>query len=220
MGKYRCSSICKKQIVAITGLLLVLFLIMHLAGNLLIYKGPEAINGYSQTLHSLGGLLWVARIGLLAVFLTHIIFTILVVIENRKARPTPYEGGASYKQRSLATRLMPYTGTILLAYIISHLLDFTIVSKGGSATFINGQNFGLYGRIVNEFGELDAVLWYVIAMGAIGFHLAHGIQSVMQSFGWNHPVYTPLVKKMSVLVGTGIAVAFASIPIYIWLVIS
>ena len=219
LKEYFTSSIGKKQVVAVTGLLLVLFLIAHLCGNLLIFQGPEAINLYSRTLHSLGGLLWIARIGLLATFLLHITFTLMVVIENRKARPIAYQGSSSSK-RSLATRLMPYTGTILLAYVILHLFDFTLASQTGSEAFVNGQNLGLYGLIVNEFSEPISVLWYLLAMGAVGFHLSHGVQSVAQSFGINHPFYTPLIKKISVSLGVIIGIAFATIPLYVWLVVS
>ena len=217
--RYFSSSIGKKQTVAVSGLLLILFLIAHLAGNLMIYRGPEAINIYSHTLHSFGLLIRLAEFGLAGIFLIHIIFTAMVVIENKKARPTSYHGTDGYPQRSLATRLMPYTGTILLVYVISHLFDFTIADPNGADAFVNGQNLGLYGLIVNEFSNPYAVLWYLVAMAAVGFHLVHAVQSLCQTFGWNHPTYTPIVKKISMGFGILISLAFASIPLYVWLVL-
>ncbi len=214
------SSIGKKQVVAVSGLLLILFLIAHLAGNLLIYRGPEAINIYSHTLHSFGPLIRLAEFGLAAIFIIHIVFTAMVVIENKKARPIGYAGGESYKQRSLATRLMPYTGTILLIYVISHLFDFTLANANGPGAFVNGQNLGLYGLIVNEFANPYEVLWYVIAMAAVGFHLVHAIQSVFQTFGFHNPRVTPIIKKAGYVLGILISVSFASIPIYVWLFVS
>ncbi len=220
LKKYLSSSIGKKQVVAVTGLMLILFLIAHLAGNLLIYRGPEAINIYSHTLHSFGPLLRVLELGLTAVFAIHIIFTAMVVIENKKARPIAYAGTPAESKRSLATRIMPYSGTIILFYIIKHLFDFTFVDTTGAEGFINGQNMGLYGVIVNEFSNLYDVSIYVIAMIAVGFHLVHAIQSVCQTFGWNHPVYTPIVKKISLVLGIIIAVSFAAIPLYVWFAIA
>lgn len=217
--RYFSSSIGKKQTVAVSGLLLILFLIAHLAGNLMIYRGPEAINIYSHTLHSFGLIIRLAEFGLAGIFLVHIIFTAMVVIENKKARPTSYHGHEGYKERSLATRLMPYTGTVLLIYIISHLFDFTFADANGAEAFVNGQNLGLYGLIVNEFSNPYAVLWYLIAMAAVGFHLVHAVQSLCQTFGWNNPIYTPMVKKISMVFGVLIAVTFASIPVYVWLVL-
>ncbi len=220
MRSWLMSSIGKKQVVAVSGLLLILFLIAHLAGNLLIYRGPEAINIYSHTLHSFGLFIRLAEFGLAAIFLIHIAFTAMVVIDNKKARPIGYIGGQPYKERSLATRLMPYTGTILLIYVITHLFDFTLANSNGPGAFVNGQNLGLYGLIVNAFANPYEVLWYVVAMAAVGFHLVHAIQSVCQTFGLNHPVVTPVLKKISFVLGVLISVSFASIPIYVWLFIS
>jgi len=220
LGRYISSSIGKKQVVAVSGLLLILFLIVHLAGNLLIFGGPEAINIYSSTLHSFGPFVRIAEFGLALIFLVHIAFTAMVVVENKKARPVSYAGGQGYKERSLATRLMPYTGTVLLLYVITHLFDFTIADHTGSNAFFQGQNLGLYGLILNEFSNPYKVLWYLIAMAAVGFHLIHAIQSVAQSFGLNHPKWTPVLKNVSLILGLLISLSFASIPLYVWLFLS
>jgi succinate dehydrogenase / fumarate reductase, cytochrome b subunit len=214
---YLNSSVGRKQIVAVTGLGLVLFLVAHLAGNLLIYKGPEAFNGYAAKLQSLGALLWVARFGMIAIFVTHIVMTVMLVIENRKARGKNYAKDTHGGSRSLATRLMPYTGSILLFYIISHLLDFTLADHHTVLSMIDGVDLGLYGLVVNSFkSSLGEVIWYCVAMFSVGFHLAHGIQSTFRSFGYYHTTFTPLITKLSTALAVLIAVGFSSIPLYIY----
>ncbi len=216
---YFKSSIGRKQIVAITGLGLVLFLIAHLTGNLLLFKGPEAFNGYAEGLKKLGALLWVARLGLITLFVVHIILTITLVIENKRAKSGGYIGGAPKGPRPLSTRLMPFTGLLLFVFIIVHLMDFTFAEHHGTMSMINGADLGLYGLVVNSYTKnLFRVALYVLSMVAVGFHLTHGIQSVMQTFGFNHPVYTPIFKKTSVALGVIIAVGFSSIPLGLLLV--
>src|SRR3989338_2519619 len=122
---FYATSIGKKQIVAVTGLLLILYVIVHLAGNLLIFVGPEAFNNYAKKLANLRPGLYVIEIGLLFIFLIHIYITAILVMENYQARGQRYSVYHSRGDRSLATRLMPYTGTLLFAFIIYHLLDFT-----------------------------------------------------------------------------------------------
>lgn len=216
LKSYLGSSVGKKQIVAVTGIALVLFLIAHLAGNLLIYSGPEAYNGYSEKLHHLGALLWVARIGLLASFVLHFTFTALLVIQNKKARSQGYSQSLHPKTRSFAARLMPLSGVILFLYVISHLLDFTLTEPTVNNALVNGVDLGLYGLVVNTFKDPFDSLWYIISMFAVGMHLTHAIQSLFQTFGINNPVYTPFIKKVSVVFGLVIAVAFASIPVYVF----
>ena len=216
LKQLRQSSIGKKQIVAETGLMLLLYLVLHLSGNLLIFCGPSALNGFSAGLHAMGPLLYVAHFSLLAIFLTHIIMTVLVVKENKKARGTQYAVNAPRVKRSLSTKLMPYTGAILFFFLLFHLLDYTFTEHHGEASIVNGVNLGLYGLVFNSFLNPFRAIGYVLAMCSIGFHLTHGIQSVFQTFGFNHPVYSPVIKKVGVIIGVVFAVAFSSIPIYVY----
>ena len=136
------SSITKKQIVAVTGLALVLFIIAHLAGNLFIYGGPDAFNGYAKKLKSFGPVLWMMRGGILVIFLTHVSVTYLLVLENIKARgPRRYQ--VDVPSISWAQRLMPYSGAYLFFYVIWHLLDFTLIDQHGPLSFMNGYSYGL-----------------------------------------------------------------------------
>ena len=212
--QYFKSSIGKKQIVAITGLLLVGFLVMHLSINLLFFLGAEVFNVFPETMRSSGPVLIIAELGLVALFLTHISFTVIVVKENRQARNNRYEKFATKKTRSLATRLMPYTGTILILFLILHLKDFWWPAHEGVMTMVDGEELGAYGLIFNAFKSIGRVIWYVVAMFSVGFHLAHGIQSVVQTFGFYHKTYTPMIQKASTGFGIVMALAFSSIPVY------
>ena len=116
------SSIGRKQLVAVSGLALVGFLLAHLSGNFLIFKGPEALNDYSDFLHSLGGLLWVARIGLLGAFFLHFGLVIQLIIENRRARGGQYATAIGASTRNFATKTMRYSGMLIFIYIFSVLL--------------------------------------------------------------------------------------------------
>ena len=215
---YLKSSVGRKQIVAITGLALVLFLIAHLAGNLLIFKGPTAFNNYAAGLKSLGALLWVARLGLLATFVIHIATTTSLVIENIKARGGRYSRDTHGGSRSFVTRIMPYTGTILLVYVITHLLDYTLVDHNTVNTMIGHLDQGIYGMVVNSFQmSMARVLWYIVAMACVGFHLAHGFQSVFRSFGYYHTTFTPVLNGLSTTIGVLIFAGFSSIPVYVYL---
>lgn len=207
------STIQKKQIAGATGLGMVLFVIAHLSGNFLIYKGHEAFNAYADFLHSLGGLLWVARLGLIASFLIHIGMTIHLTILNRRARGVRYYKYQNHRdERTLSTRLMPLTGTIMLVYIGMHLLDFTLAEKVG---VIGGIDYGLYGLVVNTLKDPIHSLVYIIAMAAVGSHVFHGVQSVCQTFGAMSDKTQKGITMVSQAVGIGVFLGFSSIPVYI-----
>ena len=210
------SSISKKQVVAVSGLLLIIFLIGHLAGNLLIYLGPESFNAYAKKLASLRPGLYVVEVGLLAVFLIHIFVTVLVVLENiRAAGISRYAVSNSRGERSWSTKLRVYTGLFLFAFIIWHLLDFTFSDRYGARSIIGHKSLGLYGLVYNSFLNPIHSALYILAMFCLGFHLAHGVQSCMQTFGFNHPKYSPMAKKVSNWFAFAITVGFSSIPVYV-----
>ena len=213
--KYLNSSIGKKQLVAISGLALVMFLLVHLLGNFTMYVGPEAINEYSKKLHSLGPLLWVARLGLIGVFFLHFGLVGLLVYENIKARKHRYHKPLHKKTRSLFTKTMRISGVIVFAYVGVHLVDYTFTPHTEALSTVRGEYLGLYGHVYNSFLNPLRALFYIIAMFSIGFHLIHGVQSVLQTFGFNHETYTPIIMKTSWVVALLIAIGFSSIPIYV-----
>lgn len=210
------SSIGKKQVVAVTGLVLIGFVIVHLAGNLFLYLGPEAFNGYAKKLAGLRPGLYLLEAGLLVLFLTHLWLTALLVVENLRARPLRCRLVRSSGENSVGARLMPLTGTVIVIFILWHLRDFTFTDQHGPRSVLSdGQSHGLYGIVYNSFKDPVHSLLYVIAMTALGFHLSHGIQSFVQTLGFNHPRYTPAIQKISNALGFLIALTYSSIPVYV-----
>lgn len=208
------SSIGGKFIVAVTGLLLVLFLVAHLAGNLLIFKGPEALNAYAQQLHSLGPVVWFIRLGLLAVALGHVTLAIKLNLSNRAARPIPY-AKKIYLRASLASRTMLPSGLVLLGFILFHLADFTFrVTRPEYQAF--GQ-YDVYQMAVAGFSNPLHAGFYIIAMIALGFHLNHGLSSLFQTLGLRHPKYDPLICMIGPVLGSLLALGFLSIPLSVML---
>ena len=215
------SSVFRKQMIAITGLAMIGFVVAHLSGNLLIYGGPEVFNAYADTLKKISKILWVMRIGLIAAVLIHIVLTIQLVLENRAARNGQYHGGGPKGDRSLATYTMKYTGLLVIAFLALHLYDFTFGNHHGEQSIIEGLNdnesLGLFGLVWNSFKDVPRSIFYVFAVIAVGLHLSHGIESVFQTFGFNHERYTPLIKKLGVFIAVILTIGFGSIPIYVLL---
>lgn len=212
----KLSSIAKKQIVAVTGLGLIGYVTAHLAGNLLIYQGPQALNGYAEFLASLRPGLFLVEFGLSVIFLAHIYFTSLVVFENIMARGQGYKVYQPVGERSLATRLMPYTGTILFAFVVWHVFDFTLTDHHGPRSMMpNGESLGLYGVVYNSFRDVTHSALYIIAMICLGLHLSHAVQSCFQTFGIDHPRYTPFIRKASNFLGFMIAIGYITIPLWV-----
>ena len=217
--QFLTSSIAKKQIVAVTGLCLVLFIIAHLVDNLFIYGGPMVLNGYAQKLHELGPLLWLMRIGLIAVFIIHVFTTYCLVVENIKARGAkPYQ--VNNAPLSIAQRLMPYSGSYLFFYVVWHLLDFTLIDQHGPRSVINGHGYGIYGVVVNSFADPLQGLLYIIAMCFLGLHLVHGVESFIQTLGFNHARWAKGLKDFSRYFALVIVVAYSSIPVYVYFVLT
>ena len=222
---YWQSSIGKKLVVAITGLAMVLFLAGHLTGNLLIYAGREAFNEYAEFLHSAGhgALIWVARIGLLVVVVLHVWATILLTRENKKARKNEYEC-QTVIQTTKSARLMIWSGLTILAFIVFHLLHFTVRLTYDDAEFVDPldpERFDAYGMVIRGFeaGFLNfiVVLFYIIAMTCLCSHLSHGVGSIFQTLGLRSKKSADLIKTISCGYALVIWLGFISIPIAIFL---
>jgi len=210
-------SITKKQTVAVTGLLLILFVIAHLAGNLFIYGGPRVFNGYAQKLEHFGILLKIAEWGLALIFLIHIERVSSLIVQNIRAKGglSRYALDNSRGPRSLATRLMPYSGTYLLIYLIWHLYDFAWANPEGPRSYIHGMSYGLYGLVVNSFKDPLHSWLYVLAMVFLGLHLAHGTESFIQTFAFNDFHVTKGIKRFSHIFAGVMVLAYSSIPLYV-----
>ncbi|MFM8533906.1 MAG: succinate dehydrogenase cytochrome b subunit [Acidimicrobiia bacterium] len=209
------SSIGSKFLIAFTGICLVLFLVAHLAGNLLFIAGPDAFNAYSHSLIS-SPLIYFAELGLLGVFGLHIVKAVAMVAGSFAARPQRYVKRAWAKtkndrsRKSVSSSTMIVTGTIMLLFVVTHLATF----KFGAYYETPGGLRDLYRLQLAVFSNPGYVAFYIVAMGVILFHLWHGVSSAVQSFGINSPTWTPrlmlLGRGLAVLLGVG----FALLPIY------
>ena len=213
------SSLGKKYLMAITGCALFLFVIGHLIGNLQIFMGPNVINHYGHFLQTNWEIKWPARIGLLVMVVLHIVSALRLTAENRAARPQAYvewkPAGASY-----ASRTMMMSGLIIAAFVIYHLLHYTVTTPAVNFT---GQDFrtftdaqgrhDIYKMMVVGFSNSWVSLFYIIAMALLCLHLSHGVSSMLQSLGWKKHYYKPLIDNGARLVAILIFVGYVSIPI-------
>jgi succinate dehydrogenase / fumarate reductase cytochrome b subunit len=189
------SSIGKKILMAVTGLVLLGFVTGHLVGNLQIFLPPEKINAYGHTLESLGALLWLVRIFLFVCLVVHVWVAIDLTLANRAARPVAY--GVNHTNRAtLASRVMGRTGLVVLAFLIYHLMDFTFRvqhPEWGEPTYrlVNGESVrNLYAMMVQGFSRVGVSLFYIIAVGLLAYHLSHGIVSLVQTLGLKNERWT------------------------------
>lgn len=199
------TSIGCKAVMAVTGGLLLLFVIAHLLGNLLIYKGPDALNSYAAWLKSLGLGLWAARAGLLAVFLLHVAAAIRLHRINRAARPEPYRFEAivqvdpAERLRVRAAVYMFLTGLVVLAFVVYHLAHFTfgwIMPKAFASLdhTVSPARHDVYTMVIQGFRNPVITVSYVVAMLVLGAHLAHGVLSMFQTLGCNHPNVNAIIR--------------------------
>jgi succinate dehydrogenase / fumarate reductase, cytochrome b subunit len=218
MTSYRrmfSSSIGTKLLIGTTGLLLFLYLLLHLAGNLLVFAGQETFNAYSHKLIS-NPLVVPAEIGLLAIFVLHIYKTVRMWLGNRAARPVEYEQkrwAGHTSRKTLSSTTMIWTGLVLLVFVGVHLQQF----KFGPWYEIGDPPVRDLYRIEAEV--FTSPIWvgvYVFCMILVGLHLRHGISSAFQSLGANHPVYTKRLVTIGTIVAVLVAAGFAIIPIWVY----
>lgn len=223
LDTYWSSSIGKKLVVALTGIVLVLFLAGHLVGNLVIFMGPEAFNSYAHMLHHMlhGAGIWLFRSVLLVTLVAHVVATIALTRQNRSAR-TPYQHQATI-QASRSSRTMILSGLTILAFVVYHLLHFT-VRTNNAYNDPNLYSFMLDGQVVHNawkmvidgFSYLPATLFYIIAMSLLCSHLMHGVASIFQTLGFRSQRAAGLIKHISIGYSLFIWIGFISIPIAIF----
>ncbi|MGB5986249.1 MAG: succinate dehydrogenase cytochrome b subunit [Desulfobacterales bacterium] len=200
------SSIGKKLLMAVTGFGFIGFLSGHLAGNLTIYGGKDAFNAYADHLHALGPLVTAAELGLLTFALIHVITGLLLFYQNLSARPQRYAVQKKHGGRTLASQLMPYTGLIILLFVIFHLLNFHFVDKTHTTIFE---------IVAQAFANPAYVFIYVAAMVVVALHVTHGFWSLFQTLGANHPKYMPFLMSAGLVVALIFGFGFGFLPIYI-----
>jgi succinate dehydrogenase / fumarate reductase cytochrome b subunit len=213
------SSVGKKMIVAVTGLILILFVIGHLLGNLQIFIGPDWINVYSQHLRDLGPLLWLIRAFLFATVVLHIYFTILLAIENRRARPEAYKD-RQYVKATFASRHMVMSGLIVLVFIIYHIAHFTVRVTDRRFGLLKADPLGhydVYSMMVYGFQNYFVAGFYVLGLFLLALHLSHGSSSFFQSLGLNDKKLTPRLAFGGRIFAWLLFAGYTSIPLAILL---
>ncbi len=204
------TSIGKKTVMAVTGLIGVVFVIGHMIGNLLIYTGREGINAYGEFLHSTGEILWLVRFVLTLAVVFHIVAAVQLTIENRKARPQRYARQRRI-QATFAARTLRWGGIILLLFIVYHILHFTLgVAPGTPGEFQTGD---VYNNVVYGFQNVWVALFYILAMSALGLHIFHGFWSLFQTLGLNNTRWNRLWRNLSIFIGIALFVGNISIPL-------
>jgi len=204
------SSVGKKMLMAVTGLCLTGFLAVHLLGNFMAFAGAAAFNGYAAKLHSLQPYLSVFNLGLAILGLIHIVIGTILFFENLKARPKGYEVYKNPGGRTIGSNTMPYTGALILIFVIFHLLKFTFVDKSTTP---------IYQQMAAAFANPVWVLIYVVAMVIVAVHVSHGFWSMFQTFGINHPRHMPLIMRLGLVVTLVFGIGFGILPIYLLIIV-
>jgi succinate dehydrogenase / fumarate reductase cytochrome b subunit len=219
------SSLGKKYIMALSGAGLVLFAVGHMLGNLQVFLGPEPLNAYGHFLQSTPEILWGARLGLLGLVGLHIWAAVKLTLENRAARPVPYDQG-ELVAASYASRTMIWSGLIIAAFVVFHLLHYTVQVK---AVNLTGQDFGLFEdthvpprhdifkMMITGFRQPLVSGFYVLAVGLLCAHLSHGISAMFQSLGFKDKTWGPAIDKLAVLAAWVLFLGYSSIPVAILL---
>jgi succinate dehydrogenase / fumarate reductase cytochrome b subunit len=210
------SSVGRKWIVAVTGLVLFGFVVGHLVGNLQIFLGPEPLNKYGNFLQNLGELLWLIRFFLLAMLVAHIFFTIKLRLESRAARPQQY-AVTNYRAATFPARWMALSGLMVLCFIIFHLLHFTVQSVDPSYKDFHDHlgRHDIYKMMIVGFQNKAASFFYLLSVGLLAMHLNHGIGSMFQTLGLNSAKLRPLWEKGGMALSGLIFLGYASIPVAI-----
>ena len=205
-----------KWMMALTGAGLLAYVLVHMIGNLKIFLGPEDLNHYAETLKELlypivpkGGILWLFRFGLLAMFGIHIWSATVLTLRNWKARgKIRYEAKRQYSAANYANRTMRWGGSIILLFVIFHIGDLTLGST--NPEFVEGS---VYNNVVYSFQRWWVAMFYVVAQTALAFHIYHGGWSMFQSLGLSNPRYNDWRRWFAVTLALVILIGNSSIPI-------
>lgn len=213
------SSLGKKYVMAVSGFALLVFAIGHMVGNLQVFLGADAINTYGNFLQSTPELLWSARLGLLVMIGLHLYAAITLSIENKAARPVPY-GEFRPIGSSFASRTMLMSGLIVAAFIVYHLLHYTVQVKAVNFT---GQDFvplhdekgrhDIYRMIILGFSNVWVSLFYLLGVGLLCLHLSHGATSMFQSLGWKGEPVGRWIDRLALAGAIVLFLGYSSIPL-------
>jgi succinate dehydrogenase / fumarate reductase cytochrome b subunit len=207
VAKLYSSSLGKKYLMAVTGIILFAFVVAHLLGNLQIYLGPERLNHYAALLRGAPGLLWTARSVLLLCVAVHIVAAVQLFLANRRARPERYRM-TRYRAADYSARTMVWSGPIIALFVGYHLLHLTFGTVHPS--FVADD---VYHNVVSGFRIWPVSAFYIAANLLLGYHLYHGLWSLFQSLGYSHPTYDPWRRVFAAAASIAIAAGNVSIPV-------
>jgi succinate dehydrogenase / fumarate reductase cytochrome b subunit len=202
------SSVGKKAVMAVTGLILVAYLITHVLANLLVFSGPERINRYAQLLHSNGAALWGARLVLLVAAILHILAATQLALRSRAARPQAYAGGRDPQVSTLAARTIRWGGALILLFLVYHILHFTTGTAHPAFVELNPHH-----NVTTGFQNPLVAAVYLLAMMAVGLHLYHGVWSSGRSLGLSQPSPRPLHRRVALGLAVFVWLGFTAIVI-------
>jgi len=200
------SSIGKKLLMAITGLGFIGFLTIHLAGNLTLYSGQDLFTSYVKHLHALGPLITIAELGLLLFAIIHAVIGTLLFYQNLISRPVRYRVNKNAGGRTIGSITQPYTGYIILAFVVIHLINFH---------FAEHTNESLYLLVAKILANPAYLAIYLFAMIVVAVHVSHGFWSLFQTLGANHPKYMPLIQMVGIILSLVFGIGFGFIPIFV-----
>ncbi|MBX3044090.1 MAG: succinate dehydrogenase cytochrome b subunit [Candidatus Kapabacteria bacterium] len=238
------STIFNKIVMAATGAILVLFLIGHCVGNLQIFLGQDVFNTYAHFLQSTGELLWIVRLVLLASILLHVVTSLKLKSLNNSAKPEGYRV-KSYVKSTLYSRSMIYSGIVIFLLAVYHLLHFTaqvtnpeyaefeqsygpklkteaLIEMNGEIVPVSAgdgifQRHDAYKMVIAGFNKWYISVVYILFVFFVGLHLAHAVQSMFQTLGWNGPRLSPILTTLSKVIGWGLFLGFSSVPVAVWI---
>jgi succinate dehydrogenase / fumarate reductase cytochrome b subunit len=209
LTNFTATTIGQKATMAVTGLVLFAFVVVHMLGNLQVYLGPTQLNHYGELLQSSALVLWGARITLLLTIGTHAILGMRLTRMSRAARPTPYKVKESVKS-TLSSRTMMFSGLLIFFFVVYHLLHFTVGASAVHGSFVKGD---VYHNVITGFKVVPASLAYIVAMLGLGLHLNHGVWSLFSSLGVSHPRYSNALRRVASLAATLLVLGNVSIPL-------
>jgi len=200
------SSVGKKQFMAVTGLGFCCFLAIHLFGNMFVYLGKDAFNSYVDHLHALGPLVTISEIGLVIFALIHICMAAILFLQNLAARPVGYVVKRNAGGRTPASATMPYTGLLILIFIIIHMVTFK---------FADHSHMTVYEVVETALSNMPVLVFYILSTVVVAFHVNHGLWSAFQTFGANHPKYMPIIRGFGIVYSLIIGIGFGFVPVFI-----
>jgi succinate dehydrogenase / fumarate reductase, cytochrome b subunit len=214
IGLIASSSLTRKYLMAISGVLLFLFVIVHMLGNLQVFLGPESLNAYGEFLKSKPGLLWSMRLILLVIVVFHIVTGIQLALQNRRARPVRY-ANSKPPYANLASRTVLISGLVIFSFVAYHLMQFTLGVTNPEYLHLEDSKgrHDVYRMAVEGFSHPGVTFFYILAMGLLCLHLSHGVSSAFQSLGLKSKRTESLISQLSQIAAIVIFVGNSSMPL-------